>query len=89
MVKVCEVRKKDQSPCNHGFPSFSQNAPCHSREGGNPLGITVIHTGVLFLNQPNLPYLGSFFQAHLNILGEEVNLKQTDFFTSPDISSAR
>ena len=34
--------------------------PRHSREGGNPLGITVIHTGVLFLNQPNLPCLPIF-----------------------------
>ena len=37
-----------------------------SRLRGNPLGITVIHTGVLFLNQPNLPCLGPFFQAHLH-----------------------
>ena len=28
--------KKDQSPRSHGFPSFPQNAPRHSREGGNP-----------------------------------------------------
>ena len=42
-----------------------EDLPRHSREGGNPLGITVIHTGVLFLNQPNLTCLGSFFQAHL------------------------
>ena len=59
------MTKKDQSPRSHGFPLFPQNTPRHSREGGNPLGITVIHTGVLFLNQPNLPCLGPFFQAHL------------------------
>ena len=56
------MTKKDQSPRSHGFSSFSQNTPRHSREGGNPLGITVIHTGVLFLNQPNLPCLGPFFR---------------------------
>ena len=65
------MTKKDQSPRSHGFPPFSQNAPRHSREGGNPLGITVIHTGLLFLNQPNLPCLGPFFQAHL-IMGDEL-----------------
>ena len=59
------MTKKDHSPRSYGFPSFSQNAPCHSREGGNPLGITVIHFGVLFLNQPNLPCQGPFFQVHL------------------------
>ena len=56
---------KDQSPRCHGFPSFPQNAPRHSRVGGNPLGITVIHTEVLFLNQPNLPCLSPFFQIDL------------------------
>ena len=29
------------------------------------MGIIVIHTGVLFLNQPNLSCPGPFFQAHL------------------------
>ncbi len=29
------MTKKDQSPRCHGFPSFSQNVPRHSREGGN------------------------------------------------------
>ena len=56
------MTKKDQSPRSHGFPLFLQNAPRHSREGGNPLGITVIHLGVLFLNQPNLSCLGPFFR---------------------------
>ena len=56
------MTKKDQSPRSHGFPLFSQNAPRHSREDGNPLGITVIHTGVLFLNQPNRPCLVPFFR---------------------------
>ena len=55
-----EMTKKYQSPLSHGFPLFPQNAPRHSREGGNPLGITVILTGVLFLNQPNLPCLGPY-----------------------------
>ena len=50
------MTKKDQLPRSHGFPSFP---------GGNPLGITVIHTEVLFLNQPNLPCLGPFFQVDL------------------------
>ena len=40
--------------------SFPQNTLRHSREGGNPLSITVIHTGVRFLNQPNLPCLPIF-----------------------------
>ena len=31
--------------CSSPFP---KNVPRHSREGGNPLGITVIHAGVLF-----------------------------------------
>ena len=57
------MTKKDQSPRSHGFPLFPQNTPRHSREGGNPLGITVIHTGVLFLNQPNLPCLSPFFSG--------------------------
>ena len=30
------MTKKDQSPRSHGFLSFSQNVPRHSREGGNP-----------------------------------------------------
>ena len=30
------MAKKDHSPRSHGFPSFLQNAPRHSREGGNP-----------------------------------------------------
>ena len=30
------MTKKDQSPRSHGFSPFSQNAPRHSREGGNP-----------------------------------------------------
>ena len=47
---------------SHGLPLFSQNAPRHSRVGGNPLGITVIHTGVLFLNQPNLSVRVHFFR---------------------------
>ena len=59
------MAKKDQSPRSHGFSSFLQNAPRHSCEGGNPLGITVIHIGVIFLNLPNLPCLGPFFQVHL------------------------
>ena len=41
-------------------PPFLQNTLRHSREGGNPLSITVIHTGVRFLNQPNLPCLPIF-----------------------------
>ena len=51
-------------PAKHSS-SFPQNTPRHSREGGNPLGITVIHTGVFFLNQPNLSCLSPFLQAHL------------------------
>ena len=43
-------------------PSFPQSSPRHSREGGNPLGIPVIHTGAFFLNQPNLPYPVPFFR---------------------------
>ena len=58
------MTKKDQSLRSHGFSSFSQNAPRHSRVGRNPLGITVIHTGGS-LNQPNLPCLGLFFQVLL------------------------
>ena len=46
----------------------------HSRAGGNPLGITVIHTGVLFLNQQNLPCLGPFFQAYLCICVQLANI---------------
>ena len=68
------MTKKDQSPCSHGFSSFSKNAPRHSREGGNPLGITVTHIGVLFLNQPNLPCLGPFFQAYLCICIQLANI---------------
>ena len=30
------MTKKDHSPRSHGFSPFSQNAPRHSREGGNP-----------------------------------------------------
>ena len=30
------MTKKYQSPRSHGFALFSQNAPRHSREGGNP-----------------------------------------------------
>ena len=60
------MTKKDQSPRSHGFPPFPQRSfpktPRHSRAGGNPLGITVIHTGVLFLNQPSLPCLVHFFR---------------------------
>ena len=36
------------------------------------MGIIVIHTGVLFLNQPNLSFLGPFFQAHLRRSGSNL-----------------
>ena len=57
------MTKKDQLPRSHGFPLFSQNAPRHSREGGNPLDITVIHTGGLYLEstEPSMP--GSIFSG--------------------------
>ena len=57
------MTKKDQSPRSHGFPLFSQNAPRHSREGGNPLGITVIHMGVLFLESTESSMPGSIFSG--------------------------
>ena len=50
-----------------------------SRLRGNPLGITVIHTGVLFLNQPNIPCLGPFFQAHLTNLKIPPSLMSAQF----------
>ena len=56
------MTKKDQSPRSHEFPSFSQNAPRHSREGGNPLGITVIHTG-FFLESTESSMPGSIFSG--------------------------
>ena len=49
---------------------------------GNPLGIIVIHTGVLFLNQPSLPCLGPFFQAHLHHL-----IRQNRLLTSRTLQS--
>ena len=59
------ILAKVSPPFPQRSPRHFRKTPRHSREGGNPLGITVIHTGILFLNQPSLPCLVPFFQALL------------------------
>ena len=59
------MTKKGQSPRSHEFPSFPRR-----RES---IGHHSDPHGGLFLNQPNLPCLDPFFQAHLNrVAGDSV-----------------